>query len=157
MSVPRTISFPEGSATVATGSELREDEAWSSAFQAHCKDHRYYEIIEETLDNDFQYQYLLLRDRAGVIRGIQPFFFARQNLVEGIPGVFRGIVDFIRKAWPKFLTLRVLMVGCAAGEGHLGTLNSTDLALIAQALHQTLPVIARTPMSSLIVVTDLSS
>ncbi len=70
MSVPHTISFPEGSAIIATGPELRKHESWSSVFQAQCKDHRYYEIIEETLDNDFEYQYLLLRDRAGVIRGI---------------------------------------------------------------------------------------
>jgi len=127
MSVARTISFPEGSAIIATGPELRKHEAWSSAFHAQCKDHRYYEIIEETLDNDFEYQYLVLRDRPGVIRGIQPFFFLRQNLIEGIPGAFRGMVDSIRRAWPKFLTSRVLMVGCAAGEGHLGPLNS-DLA-----------------------------
>ncbi len=156
MSVVRTISFPEGSATIATGPELREHEAWSRAFHAQCKDHRYYEIIEETLDNDFEYQYLLLHDRAGVIRGIQPFFFVRQNLVEGIPGAFRGMVDSIRTRWPRFLTLRVLMVGCAAGEGHLGTLNSTDPAWIAQALHQTLPAIARAAKASLIVLKDFS-
>ena len=156
MSDARTIFFLEGSATIATGSELRKDEAWSSAFRAQCKDHRYYEIIEETLDNDFEYRYLLLRDRASVVRGIQPFFFVRQNLVEGIPGAFRGIVDSIRKVWPKFLTLRVLMVGCAAGEGHLGTLNSTDPAWIAQALHQTLPLIARAAKASLIVLKDFS-
>ena len=156
MSVARTISFPEGSAIIATGPELRKHEAWSSAFHAQCKDHRYYEIIEETLDNDFEYQYLLLRDRASVIRGIQPFFFVRQNLVEGIPGAFWGLVDSIRRAWPKFLTLRVLMVGCAAGEGHLGTLNATDPAWIAQALHQTLPAIARAAKASLIVLKDFS-
>jgi predicted N-acyltransferase len=157
MSVPCTISFSEGSAIIATGPELRKHESWSSAFQAQCKDHRYYEIIEETLDNDFEYQYLLLRDRAGVIRGIQPFFFVRQNLVEGIPGAFRGMVDSIRRLWPKFLTLRVLMVGCAAGEGHLGTLNSTDPAWIAQALDQTLPAIARAAKASLIVLKDFSA
>src|SRR5437868_11625759 len=156
MSVARTISFPEGSATIATGAELRESDVWSNAFHAQCKDHRYDAIIEETLDNDFQYQYLVLHDRVGVIRGIQPFFFVRQNLVEGIPGAFRGIVDSIRKAWPKFLTLRVLMVGCAAGEGHLGALNSTDPAWIAQALHQTLPLIARAAKASLIVLKDFS-
>ena len=156
MSVPRTISFPEGNAIIATGPELRKYEAWGSAFHAQCKDHRYYEIIEETLDNDFEYRYLLLRDRAGIIRGIQPFFFVRQNLVEGIPGGFRGTVNSIRKLWPKFLTLRVLMVGCAAGEGHLGTLNSTDPGWIAQRLHQTLPAIARAAKASLIVLKDFS-
>ena len=157
MSVARTISFPEGSATIATGAELRESDVWSNAFHAQCKDHRYYEIIEETLDNDFEYQYLVLRDRTGVNRGIQPFFFVRQNLVEGIPGPFRRIVDSIRKAWPRFLTLRVLMVGCAAGEGHLGMLNLGDPNWIAHALHRILPVVAREAKASLIVLKDFSS
>jgi len=157
MPVARTISFPEGTATIATGAELRDYDVWSYAFRAQCKDHRYYEIIEETLDNDFEYQYLLLRDRAGVIRGIQPFFFVRQNLVEGIPGPLRRMVDSVRKGLPRFLTLRVLMVGCAAGEGHLGMLGSADPTWIAHALHQALPVIAREAKASLIVLKDFSS
>src|SRR6267143_211960 len=157
MPVARTISFPEGTATIATGAELRDYDVLRYAFRAQCNDHRYYEIIEETLDNDFEYQYLLLRDRAGVSRGIQPFFFVRQNLVEGVTGPFRRIVDSIRKAWPRFLTLRVLMVGCAAGEGHLGMLNSGDPTWIAHALHRALPVIAREAKASLIVLKDFSS
>src|SRR5437868_14469740 len=100
MPVVSTISFSEGSATIARGPELHREKAWPGAFQAQCKDYRYYEIIEKTLDNDFEYQYLLLRDRTGTIRGIQPFFFVRQNLVEGIPGPFRRIVDSIRRGWP---------------------------------------------------------
>ena len=42
-------------------------------------------------------------------------FFVRQNLVEGVPGKVRSIVDLIRKIFPRFLTMRVLMVGCGAG------------------------------------------
>src|ERR1700737_1090697 len=115
-----TISFPHGVARIVTLAELRDIEAWKRAFQNKCKDHRYYEIIEQTLANDFEYRYLLLEDEAGRVRAIQPILFVRQNLVEGVPGTLRTIVDLVRKKFPHFLTMRVLMVGCAAGQEHLG-------------------------------------
>ncbi len=80
-----SFSFPGGNATILRRDELALAAEWQRAFQPRCKDHRYYEIIADTLDNDFHHQYLLLRDDRGCIRGIQPFFILRQNLVEGIP------------------------------------------------------------------------
>lgn len=148
--------FPGGTASIVNRQELRQCEAWHTAFRDRCKDHRYYEIIEETLANDFDYQYLLLRDSAGVLRGIQPFFFVRQNLVEGVPAA-RRFVDWVRLKFPKFLSMRVLMVGCAAGEGHLGALVSTDASWTANALHKVLPLVARSKKAPLIVLKDFSS
>src|SRR5207248_3253432 len=104
------FSFKDGTAAVVSPDELQQYEDWPSAFHDCCKDHRFYEIIEETLANDFEYQYLILRDLTGKMRGIQPFFFVQQNLIEGIPGGARRLVDSIRKKFPRFLTMRVLMV-----------------------------------------------
>src|SRR2546422_4887356 len=108
-----TISFPQGVAKIATLAELQANDAWRRAFQNKCKDHRYYEIIEQTLANNFEHRYLLLEDQTGSIRAIQPVFFVRQNLVEGVSGKLRSIFDLVRKKFPRFLTMRVLMVGCA--------------------------------------------
>ena len=152
-----TFAFKDGNAAVVSRGELQQYEDWRNAFRDCCKDHRFYEIIEDTLANDFEYQYLILRDLDGSVRGIQPFFFVQQNLVEGIPGGVRHVVDSIRKKFPKFLTMRVLMVGCAAGEGHLGALASTDSVWIAEALHASLPQVARATKASLIVLKDFSS
>ena len=143
-----TFSFKDGTAAVVSPDQLQQYEDWPSAFHDCCKDHRFYEIIEKTLANDFEYQYLILRDLAGRMRGIQPFFFVQQNLVEGIPGGPRRLVDSIRKKFPRFLTMRVLMVGCAAGEGHLGALSPADSIWIAEALHECLPQIARAAKAS---------
>ncbi len=154
---PRTFSFAGGSATILEHDELAQAEAWPSAFRSQCKDHRYYTLIEETLANNFQHQYLMLRDAAGAIRGIQPFFLARQNLVEGIPGSARKVLETLRKKMPRLLTMRVLMVGCAAGEGHLGSATSADALWLADALHSILPQIARACKASLIVLKDFSS
>ena len=123
------VPFAQGTARVLTLSAVRNLEAWKHAFPNKCKDHRYYELIERTLANDFEYRYVVLEDSEGTVRGIQPILFVRQNLIEGVRGVFRAIVDLVRKTFPRFLTMRVLMVGCAAGAVH-GVDGPVSLAAI---------------------------
>ena len=120
------VPFAQGAARILKLSDMRQLEAWTRAFEGQVKDRRYYELIEETLANDFEFRYAVLADSAGNIRAIQSLFFVRQNLIEGVRGVFRSIVDLVRKAFPRFLTMRVLMIGCAAGGGELDAKNSGD-------------------------------
>src|SRR5947199_8255644 len=149
------IPIPQGIVTVVTRNELRNSHAWKRTFQDKCKDHRYYEIVEDTLlQNDFEHHYLLLEDNSGQQRAIQPVFFVRQNLVEGVPGKVRSIVDEVRKIFPRFLTMRVLMVGCAAGTGDLGACEETDEAWAADALRASLRIFARQNKASLVVLKD---
>jgi len=138
-----SIPFSEGMAKVVTRADLQKWNTWKCTFQNKCKDHRYYEIVEETLQNDFEHHYLGLEDSSGNVRAIQPVFFVRQNLVEGVPGKIRSVVDTIRKIFPRFLTMRVLMVGCAAGTGDLGAGDKSDEAWTAQALRASLRTYAR--------------
>src|SRR5207245_9019710 len=148
------VPFAQGTAKILTLSGLRDLEAWKRAFQNKCKDHRYYELVEETLANDFEYHYAVLEDGSGNISGIQPIFFVRQNLIEGMRGAFRKIVDLIRKKFPRFLTMRVLMIGCAAGAGELGACNPEDEQFAAEALNATLRKYARANRASLVVFKD---
>ncbi len=148
------VPFAQGTAKILTLSGLRDLEAWKRAFHNKCKDHRYYELVEETLANDFEYHYAVLEDGSGNIRGIQPIFFVRQNLIEGMRGAFRKIVDLIRKKFPRFLTMRVLMIGCAAGAGELGACNPKDEQFVAEALSATLRTYARESRASLVVLKD---
>jgi hypothetical protein len=108
-----------GSVTVASLAEIAEMGAWATAFAGQYKDRRYYEIVEETLHPEFQYRYFVLRDPSGQPKAIQPFFVLDQDILAGANDKMRRIVDRVRKTWPKFLSLRTLMVGCVAGEGHL--------------------------------------
>src|SRR5207237_1336733 len=148
------VPFAQGTAKILTLSGLRDLEAWKRTFHNKCKDHRYYELVEETLANDFEYHYAVLEDGSGNIRGIQPIFFVRQNLIEGMRGAFRKIVDLIRKMFPRFLTMRVLMVGCAAGAGELDARNADDEKCIAEALGSTLRDWAWANKASLVVFKD---
>jgi predicted N-acyltransferase len=149
-----TIRIPQGVAKVVTRAELPNCDAWERAFKGRCKDHRYYEIVEQTLQNDFEHHYLRLEDSSGNVRAVQPVFFVRQNLVEGVRGKTRSVVDFIRKKFPRFLTMRVLMVGCAAGAGDLGVCDDKDEAWVAKALQATLRRYARQNRASLVVLKD---
>ncbi|PYJ16616.1 MAG: GNAT family N-acetyltransferase, partial [Verrucomicrobia bacterium] len=149
-----TIPFPQGAAKVVTLAELQNCDAWQRAFRNKCKDHRYYEIVDETLEGNFEHHYLLLEDDFGNVRAVQPVFFVRQNLVEGMRGKTRSVVDFARKKFPRFLTMRVLMVGCAAGTGDLGACNEKDAAWVANALQASLLTYARQNKASLIVLKD---
>ena len=99
------IRLPHGLVKVATLAELQTCSAWKRAFQNRCKDHRYYEIVDGTLQNDFEHHYLKLEDSSGNVRAIQPVFFVRQNLVEGVPGKLRSVVDVVRRIFPRFLTM----------------------------------------------------
>src|SRR6266404_6607436 len=149
-----TIRSPQGVMSVVTRAELENCEAWKRVFQNRCKDHRYYEIVEQTLQNDYEQHDRLLKDHSGNARAIQPVFFVRQNLIEGVPGRIRSVVDVIRKIFPRFLTMRVLMVGCAAGTGDIGTCDETDEAWAAQALQASLRTYARQNKASLVVLKD---
>src|SRR5206468_9605770 len=148
------ISVPDGAAKVVALTEVQNREEWKRAFQNRCKDHRYYEIVEETLRNDFEHRYLRVEDPSGNIRAIQPVFFVRQNLVEGVPGKIRSVVEIIRKIFPRFLTMRVLMVGCAAGTGDLGACDENDEAWVANALLASLRTYARQNKASLVILKD---
>jgi hypothetical protein len=148
------IPFPQGVAKVVTLAELQNCGAWRRAFKNKCQDHRYYEIVEETLQNDFEHHYLLLEDSLGNVRAMQPVFFVRQNLVEGVPGKIRSVVDVVRKILPRFLTMRVLMIGCAAGTGDLGACDQRDEAWVASALLASLRTYARRNKASLVVLKD---
>jgi hypothetical protein len=152
-----TIRSPQGVMRVVTRAELENCEAWKRVFQNRCKDHRYYEIVDETLQNDFEHHYLWLEDPSGKVRAIQPVFFVRQNLVEGVPGKIRSVVDVIRKILPRFLTMRVLMVGCAAGTGDLGACDEKDEPWTADALSESLRTYAKRKNASLVVLKDFSA
>ncbi len=154
--MPRTSSVltPQGLAKVVTKSELHNCDAWRRTFQNKCKDHRYYEIIEDALEGGFEYHYLVFEDDSGNVRAIQPVFFVRQNLIEGVPGKISSFVDRLRKLFPRFLTMRVLMVGCAAGTGDLGACDAKDEQWVATALRASLTAYARQNNASLVVLKD---
>lgn len=147
-----TVSFRTrfGAGHVFTKSALINSALWQTAFAGQCKDHRYYEIIEHTLPGKFDYRYFVLENEREGRCAIQPFFFVTQDLTTGLPAWLRPVMAAARKVFPGFLKLKMLMVGCAAGEGQLAC--SEPWAV--EALHEALAIYTRKVKTSLILLKE---
>jgi Peptidogalycan biosysnthesis/recognition len=114
-----TIPGVSGSVETIRRDELACCRHWSHAFEHERKDYRYYEIVEDTILQGFDYRYFAIKDLNGDVCAVQPFFILDQDLLAGATRRIGSVIKAIRSIWPRFMRLRVLMVGCAAGEGHL--------------------------------------
>lgn len=127
---------------------------WAHAFAAERKDHRYYELVEDTIQPEFDYRYFAIRDESGEARAIQPFFMLDQDILAGTGRWIKTAADFVRRLWPRFMKLRTLMVGCAAGEGHLDSSSELPRELHAQLLADGINSHARALKARLIVLKE---
>jgi hypothetical protein len=113
------IALSGGSVEVASRIEATQCEHWVNAFCSEAKDRRYYELVEDTIQKEFDFRYFIVRDCNGEICAIQPFFILDLDLLAGTKTRMGRLTDLIRCLWPRFMRARTLMMGCAAGEGHL--------------------------------------
>jgi hypothetical protein len=104
---------------VMARNDLQRCPRWQVAFANERKDHRYYELVEDTLHPEFDYRYFVIKDAVGQARAVQPFFLLDLDLLVGASARFGVLIDAIRWMWPRLMRARALMVGCVAGEGHL--------------------------------------
>ncbi len=119
---------------VISRAELECCPHWPAAFADDRKDRRYYEIVEDTIDQGFDYGYFALKNDAGEVSAIQPFFINDQDLLAGTSPRIMKMVSGFRRFWPRFLKMRTLMIGCAGGEGHLDAGDGTSRLLVAKSL-----------------------
>jgi Peptidogalycan biosysnthesis/recognition len=144
---------PSGSISVATLGEIEADPAWNSAFAQQRKDGRYYKIVEETLHQGFDHHYFVIDNGYGE-RAIQPFFVHDQDLLAGTAQWMQRAVARVRKIFPRLLTMRTLMVGCAAGEGRLDSTDENRSQWIGQILAENLKSQSRALRSGMIVMKE---
>src|SRR6516162_5689236 len=81
---PAVSSVSDGSLRVIARHELSRCRRWPRAFARLRKDHRYYEIVEDTIRQGFDYRYFTIADGAGEVRAVQPFFICDQDLLAGL-------------------------------------------------------------------------
>ena len=111
--------------------QLQNCRHWQHAFASQHKDHRYYEIVGDTLHPEFDYLYFAFRDLRGEVRAVQPFFILDQDILAGARPYLGRLIDVARRHWPRFMYMRTMMVGCVAGEAHLD--DGSDVARTANA------------------------
>ena len=155
-SIHFSVETSFGSAAVADAIPPEDYKIWVAGFEGYPVDHRYYELVHESLKDQFAHYYLLLKDAGGVTRAIQPFLIVSQDLATGTPAVIRNLLARIRRHFPGFLKLRMLMVGCSAGEGDIVLeKQSRDIAWTVDALKEGLIPVARELKAMLIVFKDI--
>ena len=126
-----------GSVVVMSRAEVVHCPHWRSAFVGQRKDHRFFELVEDTIRQGFDYRYFAIKDGNGEVQAIQPFFILDQDLLAGVNSRIREAVRFARRLWPRLLKTRTLMVGCAVGEGRLdghGCSHGTNAQLLANTI-----------------------
>jgi hypothetical protein len=127
-----------------------EPEVWEACFGGHAKDGRFYRIAEECLGDQFGFLYIALRNPRTGQTVVQPALVVDQDAGAGLPKGARKAIGGLRKLLPRLLRMKLLMVGCAAGEGHPGCHERWAL----RALHEALPGVARDAGASVIVLKD---
>ena len=93
---PRDAERKAGVAVVSRH-ELRACPYWQYAFASQHKDHRYYDLVDETIHPEFQYLYFVMRDSRGRITAIQPFFIVEQDILTGVRPYAGRAVDIIHQ------------------------------------------------------------
>jgi hypothetical protein len=123
---------------VLSPADVRQCRRWKRVLASQRKDHRYYAIVEETIQQGFSYRYFAIRDNSGDVRAIVPFFQLEVDLVAGLPQRVRRAAELLRRGWPRFMQMPAIMVGCAAGEGHLDDPDELSHAEQAQRLSESI-------------------
>lgn len=148
-------SIPESlSVAPISRDELRTCEAWQIAFAGQRKDHRYYEIVADTIRDHFEYGYFAIRDASQRVLAVQPYFLLDQDVLEGIKLDRSSLLARIRRRYPRFLKLRTLMLGCTAGEGHLAESAQLPAGTVAKTLAQSIVVQAQALGAQMIVLKE---
>src|SRR5215510_11408462 len=82
---------------VVTRDRLGQLPCWRDAFADERKDHRYYELVEDTLHPEFDYRYFVISDARGRVCAVQPFFLLDQDLLAGVGPQFAPLIADIRR------------------------------------------------------------
>ncbi len=151
-----SITTDRGTVRVATRAQVQNIPAWKQAFSQSRKDWRYYQIVEDTIEG-FDYRYFVLEDQAGCVRAIQPFFLLDQDLLQGAGPRATKLAGKVRRLFPKALTIRTLMVGCAAGEGHLDPSGAEEASWVGHCLHEALVKYAQRVRARMVVLKEFPS
>jgi hypothetical protein len=151
----RPFTSLDGSVATVTRDEIARYPHWTGAFSRERKDRRYYELIEDTICPDFDFRYFVVKDAGGDICAIQPFFILDQDLLAGISNSgIKASAGFVRRLWPRFMRMRTLMMGCAAGEGHLDRAGEVERRLQTRLLAKAITKHARDAKASLVVLKE---
>jgi hypothetical protein len=136
---------------------INECEYWRYAFANERKDHRYFELIADTIHPEFDHWYFTVKKYRGSICFVQPAFILNQDLLSGTGLRLRSLAGWIRVAFPHFMIVRTLMIGSVVGEGHLDCKDELSQRVYARALAETVVGHAKSLGARIVVLKEFPS
>jgi hypothetical protein len=150
------LAFSAGTAYIADLSVIRTVDEWSQLWPGERHNHRFFEIVDQTITGEIEYFYLIVEDEFGNVRGIQPVFTSSQKVLGGVNGRLRPIAERLERIVPRLVEYRTLWAGSPVGEGVLGA-HPRNRLWLAQALGELLPLAAAKLGASLTVFKEFPS
>ncbi len=151
--MPR-LDLAGATATIVTKAADIDPAFWAMTFGDQPKDYLYYDLLERTMREGFEYRYLVLNSRDGTPLALQPLIIADQDLSISFPKIAQRIVRVFRSIWSRFLRARLLLAGCLVGEGYFGVRPGLNRSKAVIALQQALSDFVNTEGISLIAIKD---
>ena len=126
-------------------------EDWDSVYPKSLEGYNFFKSLDESKFEQFSFYYIMIYDGDTVV-GAAPCFLLRYSLDTSISGPIRRVLNFIKKRFPAFLSVKALACGIPMGEGHIGMGgNSKD---IVDAIVKKMDEIARHEKAQLIAFKD---
>ena len=94
--------------------KIKRDD-WNAVFGDIPEGYQFYELLESSCLQEFNFYYLLLYEGDDLIL-IAPLFVADFNLDIAAGGFIKGSVQFLRKIFPRLLIIKTLFCGSPFGE-----------------------------------------
>ena len=85
----RDRTATRGSVEVMSRGEVIGCARWASAFAGKHKDHRYYELVEDTIHPDFVFRYFAIKDENGSVRAVH----INSRLIDGFREISVGFAS----------------------------------------------------------------
>jgi hypothetical protein len=92
---PSIFSPQSAAVDVLTAAQIVRCRRWPRAFAGQCKDRRYYELVEDTIRQGFEYRYFAISDTSGEVRAIAPCFLLDLDLLAGTGARFRRMAALL--------------------------------------------------------------
>ena len=95
----------------------RED--WVSVYPPSLESYDFFKSLDESKFEQFSFYYIMIYDGDTAV-GAAPCFSLRYSLDTSINGPLRRVLNFIKKGFPDFLSVKALACGIPMGEGNIG-------------------------------------
>lgn len=147
---------------LALSIDERDEDDWHIACGGRTDtvmDPRFLRAVEKSMAGEARFYNVVFRDATGTPTGAA---FLSLYAIDGLllaPERSKQVVAQIRRLWPNFLKVRVLLCGCpvSTGESHLRIAPGADHRALLRELDRLMMRIARTQRTQFIVCKEFSS